>query len=131
MKTELLLKFNFEASHSLEGFETPHPHLWRLEFAVEGESIQGRIIDLVHLRERVDQLIMPLKLTYLNENLFVTSEVRKYPTCETLSEYFSHHLQVILQHEYYPHNASIRLTSVLVAICEMDGTEMGAVRRSF
>lgn len=131
MKTELLLKFKFEASHSLEGFETPHPHIWNLEIAIEGKPIQGRIIDMVALRERVEQLINPLKLTYLNENLFATVEVRRFPTCETLSEHFADQIQSILKQEYMVHNPTVRLNSVLVEICEMDGSETGAVRRSF
>jgi 6-pyruvoyl-tetrahydropterin synthase len=128
VKTELLLKFIFEASHSLADYEVPHPHLWILKLAVGGRPIQGRIIDIVRLRARIDQLIQGLKLTYLNDNPTVSDEVREFPTCETLSQYFYGQIQALLAHDFAPANPSVALTSVTIAICEMDGTEMGAAR---
>ncbi len=128
MKTELILKFTFEASHSLAGFETPHPHLWKLEVAIQGQPVKGRIIDMVTLRERLQALIDQLKGTYLNESTRVDEQVKKFPTCETLSLFFSKELQEILKVEFFNQNPTVHLSSVQVAICDMDGTEMGAVR---
>ena len=128
MKTELLLKFVFEASHSLASYETPHRHLWRLEMTVEGEPMEGRILDMVILRERIQKQIDPLNHIYLNEYPHTNAQVREFPTCETLSGFFTFELQKILAEEFLSQNPTIKLTSVLVAICSIDGTELGAVR---
>lgn len=130
MKAELLLKFAFEASHSLGGYETPHPHLWRLEITVGGDPIEGRIIDIVQLRTGIQREINALEKTFLNDHPKVSPEVRQFPTCETLSHFFATTLEGILQREFLPSNPTAHLISVLVAICDLDGTEAGAVRLS-
>jgi 6-pyruvoyl-tetrahydropterin synthase len=130
MKTELLLKFVFEASHSLEGYEVVHPHIWRLELGLTGEPIRGRIVDIVDLRKGIQKRLDYLVRTNLNENPFVSGEVRSFPTCETLSQYFLEDIEDLVKHDFAPQNASIQVSSVLVAICDMDGTETGAVRRT-
>lgn len=130
MRTELLLKFVFEASHSLADYEVPHPHIWKLEVAVEGKAIEGRIIDIVVLRTRIQKLVDLLNSTFLNENSRVGAAVREFPTCETLSQFFHREIKDILHEEFLPKNPSILLSSITVAICEMDHTEMGAVRLS-
>ncbi len=133
MKTELILKFTFEASHALDwvNFEIPHPHIWRLEFSIAGNPLNGRLVDLAHLRVRVQSLLECLGSTFLNTNLRVDDSVRLTPTCETLSVFFKNELQLILDAEFLSLNPSIRLESVLVAICEMNGTEQGAIKLSF
>jgi 6-pyruvoyl-tetrahydropterin synthase len=128
MKSELILKFRFEASHSLSGYETPHPHLWDLEITVGGQPIEGRIVDIVTLRKRIETLVDEIRSTYLNENQRVTENVREFPTCETLSHFFYKELQTVLMNEFQPSNPSICLTNILVAILEMNGVEMGAAR---
>ena len=128
MKIELLLKFPFEASHSLAGYEEPHPHLWRLEAGITGKMIEGKIVDMISLRSSIQKVLEPLILTYLNENIFVSPDVRKFPTCESLCEFFSTEINRVLLHEFQFQNPSIQLSSILVAICEMDGTETGAVK---
>jgi 6-pyruvoyl-tetrahydropterin synthase len=129
---ELVLKFSFEASHSLSGYETPHPHIWKIEIAVKGEPIQGKILDIVQLRSGIQKIIEPLASTYLNSNLFVSPEVREFPTCETLSNYFAYQMRSLIDKpEYISQNSSVRLSCVQVAICEMDMTEMGATRLTF
>lgn len=130
MNLELLLKFEFEASHSLDGYEAPHPHLWRLEFGVAGEPKGGRIIDLVILRSKVLNLIDQVSKTYLNDNTFVNSEVRKFPTCETLCVFFRDELRNLIEVEFMGANPSVRLSFALVAILSMDGNELGAARIS-
>ena len=130
MKTELFLKFEFEASHSLQAYEVPHPHLWRLKVGVSGEPVQGWIVDLVVLRERVQRLIDAVSLTYLNENQKVSSEVRQYPTCETLSLFYYHQIEGVLNSEFIVINPSVKLNSVEVSISDLNRVELGAVRLS-
>ena len=128
MRSELLLKFEFEASHSLADYETPHSHLWKLEIAVGGQVINGKIVDMMEVRNQVEQLIEELKATYLNENPSVGDVVRKAPTCETLGQFFSIRLRDILDTEFSRGNPSIHLISVLVIICTVEGFEIGGVR---
>jgi len=128
MKMELVLKFDFIASHSLQGHETPHPHIWWLEFSLAGDPIQGKIIDIVELREEVGEMITPLRNTYLNDFSGVTPAVREFPTCETLSVFFYHRLQAVIAKRFLSQNPSLKISSLSVALCEMDGREMGAVR---
>ncbi len=130
MKSELILKFEFEASHSLSDYEVPHPHIWRLEISVSGVPIEGRIIDIVALRGRVEKTLKGLTLTYLNENSWVDSQVRASPTCETLSQYFYNELSQLISIEFLPMNSSLCLESIEVAICDMDRNELGSVRLS-
>ena len=128
IKMELILKFDFVSSHSLKGHETPHPHLWWLEFSLAGEPIEGKIIDIVELRERVFEMIAPMRGVYLNEFSGVTQSVREFPTCETLSVFFYERLHSLIARQFLSQNASLRISSLSVALCEMDGKEMGAVR---
>jgi 6-pyruvoyl-tetrahydropterin synthase len=128
MKTELILKFAFEASHSLSDYEIPHPHLWKLEVVVGGKPLQGMIIDLVKLRTEMEDLLSRVKMTYLNENSIVGDDVRKFPTCETLSQFFFKELNQILAEKFIAKNPSIQVMSVMVAICGMDNDELGAAR---
>jgi 6-pyruvoyl-tetrahydropterin synthase len=129
LRAELLLKFEFTASHSLASYEKPHPHRWKLECAVTGDpGIGGMIVDLVKLRTRLEQELRSLRDTFLNENPVLDAPARQAPTCETLSSFFYRSLERILHDEFTQENTTIRAASVMVAICEMDGTEMGAVR---
>ncbi len=130
-KMELLLKFEFIASHSLAGFEIPHPHLWKLEFGVLGEPIEGRIIDIVSFRAKFQEFIHRLEGTYLNDEPAVSFEVRRFPTCETLSLFFGEEVEKILFRDFRPNHPSVRMSFVQVAICDMDRTETGAVRVTF
>jgi 6-pyruvoyl-tetrahydropterin synthase len=130
MQSELILKFEFEASHSLENYEEPHFHLWKLEIAVGGQVVSGKIVDMMEVRNQVERIIDELKATYLNENPSVGDAVRKAPTCETLGQFFSVRLRDVLDNEFSEENPSIHLISVMVTICTMDATEIGGVRLS-
>jgi 6-pyruvoyl-tetrahydropterin synthase len=130
MKTELIVKFQMAASHSLEGYETPHSHLWNLEIILSGSPKNGKIIDLIEFREKVNSVISPLESQYLNDCPSVTLEVRKFPTCETLCSFFHERVSDLIQKQWAQENPSLRLSSIEVAICEMDGTETGAVKLS-
>ena len=128
---ELVLKFDFISSHSLRGHETPHPHRWWLEFALSGAPLEGKIIDIVDLRERVMEMIKPLDHVYLNDFSGVPQAVRDFPTCETLSVFFSERLQLLISQYFIDQNPTLKLSSLSVSLCEMDGREMGAVRLLF
>jgi hypothetical protein len=130
MKIELIVKFQFVASHSLQGYEPPHPHRWNLEIALTGTPENGKIIDLIEFRERVKEMISPLESQYLNDCKSVTPEVREFPTCETLCSFFQDQIHQQILNHWAKINPSLRLSSILVAICEVDGTETGAVRLS-
>lgn len=128
MKTELILKFDFTASHSLENFEKPHPHIWRVEVGVTGEPIKGKIIDMFELRATFESVIAPLKDAYLNESKVLDPNASKFPTCETLSAYFYGKFEEMINSRLRSMNPTLKIKSVMVALCEMDGTERGAAR---
>lgn len=125
---ELILNFEFEASHSLAGHELPHSHLWKLEVTIKGNPVNGRIIDIVLLRERIQKSLEVIKHQYLNKCDAVDETVREFPTCETLSHFFLVEFHKLLKMEFAPQNPTVRLTSVKVALCEMNGQEMGAAK---
>ena len=128
MKAELIVKFDFEASHSLADYEAPHPHPWKVTVSITGDLIGGKVVDIIALREKMDEIIGKLKSTYLNDNPHVTEEVRKFPTCETLSQFFSNEVVSVLNKDFVSQNPSVKLNSVMTTIYTMEGTEMGAVR---
>jgi len=128
MRSELILKFEFEASHSLAGYETPHSHLWKLEIAVGGQVISGKIVDMMEMRIHVEQLILGLKATYLNENPSVGEAVQKAPTCETLGQFLGIEIQNILASKFRSDNPSIHLVSTYVTLCTVEGLEIGGVK---
>src|SRR5437763_646129 len=120
MKLELILKFEFEASHSLGGYETPHPHIFKLETSISGKPINGWLIDLVILNRRIGLLTRDLHKTFLNENEKANQMVRDFPTCESLAPFFYERLSGIIKHEFLSQNPSLGLSYVQVSICEMD-----------
>jgi 6-pyruvoyl-tetrahydropterin synthase len=128
MSSELILKFDFEASHSLAEYEVPHPHLWKLEISVGGQVIHGKIVDMMAVRKQVELLIEGLRNTYLNENTFVDESVRMAPTCETLGQFFGLKLRDVFSTVFIKENPSIHLVSLMVTICTDQGTEIGGVR---
>jgi 6-pyruvoyl-tetrahydropterin synthase len=128
MKTQLILKFEFTASHSLSGYEVPHPHVWTLETIIAGEPISGKIADIMVLRQLFQGILDPLESTYLNENLATNWAVREFPTCETLSGYFFDQFKHILSNRFLVENPTVQLSSVRVGICGMDRVETGAVK---
>ena len=128
MKTELILKFVFEASHSLSGYEVPHPHIWKLKIGVLGDPVQGMILNLVELRASVQKTVDRLGGTYLNESTLVDDAVRAFPTCETLSVYFYREVEKILSHEFRPSHPSVRLSFIEMALFDMNQNEFGATR---
>lgn len=128
MRSELILKFEFDASHSLAGYETPHPHLWRVEVVLGGSPVDGKIIDIVLFRQAIEGLIAPYKHTFLNDNPVASAAVRAAPTCETLSAHFFDSIKTLLKREFHSQNPTVQLRSVLVGIGDLSGAEMGAVR---
>ena len=128
MKTELILKFEFEASHSLSGYEAPHPHIWLLETSISGHPVEGKIIDMILLRQRLQNLVNPLALTYLNENITVDSSVQKFPTCESLCSYFKNQIQDLIKTEFLKENNTLKVEFVSVALCDMNHFETGRVK---
>ncbi len=128
MTTELLLKFEFLASHSLSVREVPHAHLWRMEVVLLGEPKEGMIVNLPEVRTAFEAVITPLSHTFLNDNSRLDDSAKATPTCETLSAYFFHTFENILNHQFAAHNPTLQLKSVQVAICEPDGFEWGAAR---
>lgn len=129
MKTELCLKFEFRASHSLSVREEPHPHLWRVAVSLCGETQRGMIVNLPDVRQAFEAVLAPLCESFLNENPVLPPEAQAAPTCETLSAYLFAAFEERLSREFAAQNPSVRLSSVEVAICEPDGFEWGSVKR--
>jgi 6-pyruvoyl-tetrahydropterin synthase len=68
VRTELCLKFEFCASHSLSVREVPHEHLWRVGVHLAGETRAGMILNLPDVRRAFEDVLAPLRNTFLNEN---------------------------------------------------------------
>lgn len=130
MRTELCVRFEFVASHSLAVREEPHLHLWRIEACLSGEAQNGMIVNLQQLRSAFDAILSPLHETFLNENRLLPPEAQAAPTCETLSDYLFSAFSRCIEQEFLSHNPTLTLMSVEVTICEPDGFEWGSVRRT-
>ena len=128
MRSELVLKFVFEASHSLAGYEEPHPHLWRLEVCLVGQIFQGKIIDIVKAREAILAEVRPLEKTFMNDNLKLDEPARKAPTCETLCQYFWNRISKVTDEVFVKENRTVLLDGIGIALCDMNGVETGLVR---
>ncbi len=128
MTTELLLKFEFLASHSLSVREEPHAHLWRIEVVLSGEPRDGMIVNLPEVRTAFETVVASLSQTFLNENPLLDASAKATPTCETLSAYFFRRFEDVLHRQFLLCNPTLKLKSVQVAICEPDGFEWGAAK---
>ncbi|MFQ3597012.1 MAG: 6-carboxytetrahydropterin synthase [Chloroherpetonaceae bacterium] len=128
MTTELLLKFEFLASHSLSVREEPHAHLWRMEVVLLGEPREGMIVNLPEVRTAFETVIASLSNTFLNENPLLDAMAKAAPTCETLCAFFFRSIEGVLNRRFLLQNPTLKLKSVQVAICEPDGFEWGAAR---
>ena len=101
------------ASHSLEGFEIPHFHLFKVSasFEVPYPMAGDRVIDLVFLQKTLDCTLFPLQNQYLNTTLNVS------PTSENLC--------VWLWNELKPQLPDAPLCSVSIELCDLEGRPTG------
>lgn len=117
-RTKLLLYFDFEASHSLDTREVPHPHLWKTVLTFSGDPIRGRIVDFPALENAVRETLSSLPGCYLNENEVLLPTTRAFPTCETLGESIATLIHEKSLVSLRKENPSLRLLSVQVTLCE-------------
>jgi 6-pyruvoyl-tetrahydropterin synthase len=109
-----LTVFNdFRAAHSLEGFETPHFHLFKVSAGFEVPyPINGdRVIDLIYLQKILDCSLYPLHNKDLNSILKVS------PTSENLCVWLWEELSTQLP--------DAPLKSVSIELCDLEGRAMG------
>jgi len=130
VKPELLFKISFQASHSLENYEVEHAHLWKLEVGFRGDFIRDKILDIPFARGEIQKLVDALAGSFLNQNEALPKTAQSFPTCETLGQHFLNALDKLNREKFIPLNPSVTLSQVSVAICDLDGTETGAVRFS-
>ncbi len=121
MRLELSSHVIFEAIHSLSEREEPHKHIFELSIAVTGPVSSGRIMGLVELRELLEQVVSPLKGSYLNENRILDRAAQENPTCESLATYFVETMRSRLP-------STVSICWVEVKISEADGSFWGAAR---
>ena len=117
-KTKLLVYFDFEASHSLDTREVPHPHLWKTILTFTGEPVKGRIIDFPLLESAVKRELTNLPHSYLNENADLLPEGRAFPTCETLGASIFTLIREKTIPGFRTENETLKLLSVQVQLCE-------------
>ncbi len=117
-KTKLLVYFDFEASHSLDTREAPHPHLWKTILTFTGEPIRGRIIDFPALEAAVQADLRTLPGSYLNENPDLLPDGRAFPTCETLGASIFTSVRERTVARLRADNPTLTLLSVEVQLCE-------------
>lgn len=119
-RTKLLLYFDFEASHSLDVREEPHPHLWKTVLTFTGEPVKGRIVDFPSLENAVKADLGSLPGCYLNENADLLPEGRAFPTCESLGASIFTILRERTLPRFRDENPTLELLSVQVTLCEGD-----------
>ncbi len=117
-RTKLLLYFDFEASHSLDTREEPHPHLWKTVLTFSGDPIKGRIVDFPSLEASMLKTLASLPGCYLNTNEALLPATRAFPTCETIGESIATLIHEKTLAEFRVENPSLRLLSVQVTLCE-------------
>ena len=112
----LRVETDFKASHSLEGLEVPHFHLWKVsvEFQAKLPLAQDRLIDLVFLQTVLDRVFEPLKGSYLNESL------KASPTSENLALWTWEKIAGALP--------DAPLSEVKIELCSLDGVSTGSAR---
>jgi 6-pyruvoyl-tetrahydropterin synthase len=115
-----VLYFDFEASHSLDVREEPHPHLWKTVLTFTGEPVKGRIIDFPALESAMRSDLASLPGCYLNENEDLTTEARAFPTCETLGASIFTRVRERTLGRLRAENPTLELLSVQVTLCEGD-----------
>lgn len=117
-RTKLLLYFDFEASHSLDTREEPHPHFWKTVLTFSGDPIKGRIVDFPSLEASMLKTLESLPGCYLNTNDVLLPATRAFPTCETIGESIATLIHEKTLAEFRVENPSLRLLSVQVTLCE-------------
>jgi 6-pyruvoyl-tetrahydropterin synthase len=128
MRSQLILNFEFIASHSLSVREVPHSHLWRLKTVIQGEPQNGMILNMVEVRQAFRASIDPLANSYLNHNAALTPAAQQTPTCETLAAHFFSQFAQLLQEHFCHHNPTVMLHAIEVELYEPNGHEWGSVR---
>ncbi|MBC7385738.1 MAG: 6-carboxytetrahydropterin synthase [Cryobacterium sp.] len=126
-KTKLILYFDFEASHSLDVREEPHPHLWKTTLTFTGEPLKGRIIDFPALESAVQETLSSLPGCYLNENADLLTSAMAFPTCESLGESIFTLIRERAIARFLGENPSLELLSVQVTLIEGDRVYGSAV----
>lgn len=117
-RTKVLVYFDFEASHSLDVREEPHPHLWRTILAFTGEPVRGRIVDFPALEAAAHSDLRSLPGSYLNGNADILPEARAFPTCETLGASIFTILREKTVARFRAESPTLTLLSVQVQLCE-------------
>lgn len=118
MPLKLHLYVAWNASHSLEGNETPHEHRWEAEFTFEGTPVEGKLVDIPLARTEVEKILHPLRGTYLNECEFVDQWVRSTPTCEALAHYLYRRVSERVLTTLRARYPDVRLASVWVGLAD-------------
>ncbi len=117
---KLYLPFEFVASHSLSGFEKPHPHLWKFELEVTGPPVNGKIVDLYKLGELVQVELKSFEGTYLNENPRLPQVARDFPTCESLAQAFYGFFEKQWLQIFRGENPELRILSVKTSLLDVE-----------
>ena len=112
----LEVESEFRASHSLEGFEVPHFHLWHIttKFETALPLAQDRLIDLVFLQTVMNKILYPLQGTYLNES---------FPHSPT-----SENVALWIWEKITAHLPDAPLAEVQVKLCNLEGVSTGSAR---
>jgi len=107
-RVRLTVRHDFKASHSLEGFEVPHHHLWRVMVTFETRfPMSGdRVIDMLEAESLLSRALQPLQGSFLNASLGMS------PTSENLCSWLWSRL---------PDS----VCAASVTLCDLEGREFG------
>jgi 6-pyruvoyl-tetrahydropterin synthase len=114
----LEVEHEFRASHTLEGHEVPHFHLWKVavEFKAALPLPNDRLIDLIFLQTLLEKITSPLKGTYLNQSF------AEAPTSENMALWLWEQIVIALP--------DAPLHQVQVRLCDLEGVSTGSARVS-
>jgi|GEM_PF-812403 len=125
---EISTRATLVALHSLKGFEEPHPHRFEFEFTLEGEPIEGRVVDFPVFEKSVQELMKPFHGKYLNDSALLSEDARRFPTSETLSRYFGEEFRLKILPILAASNPSVRLSAVSVTLRRPEGQDFGTAK---
>ncbi len=112
----LTVHSELRASHSLQGFETPHFHLWKISvsFQTELPIEQDRLIDLVFLNQTLETILTPYSGKFLNDALAFS------PTSENLALWLWSQVTHALP--------DAPLSGIEITLCDLEGRASGSAR---
>ena len=115
-RLSLEVEHEFRASHTLEGYEVPHFHVWKIavEFQAALPIPNDRLIDLIFLQTVLEKTVKPICGTHLNDS---------FPSSPS-----SENMAIWLWDQITKELPDAPLHQVQVKLCDLEGHSTGSAR---